>query len=179
MAASTELLNKLFTEYGLTKDDVFISPQYKIIARSGVDKIQAKAGIRIKYDMIYNDDWKVYIKATGVRVFRDEAGRVTSKMVMETYGEATITKTLQGPTKTSAQGQTVVGDPVTINGSVRQNPPYLTAMAEKRAMSRVVLKLAGLYAEGFYGEDEADDFGDTMKKYRKEMRQASEGVRVQ
>ena len=35
---------------------------------------------------------------------------------------------------------------------------YPIAMAEKRAMSRAVLKLAGFYAEGAFGEDEADDF---------------------
>ena len=37
---------------------------------------------------------------------------------------------------------------------------YPVAMAEKRALSRVTLKAAGLYAEGVYGEDEADDFRD-------------------
>jgi len=31
-------------------------------------------------------------------------------------------------------------------------------MAEKRAMSRVVLKLSGFYALGVFGEDESDDF---------------------
>ena len=35
---------------------------------------------------------------------------------------------------------------------------YPIAMAEKRAMSRAVLKLTGFYAEGHFGEDEADDF---------------------
>ena len=33
---------------------------------------------------------------------------------------------------------------------------YPVAMAEKRAMSRAVLKLSGLYALGHYGEDEGD-----------------------
>ena len=37
---------------------------------------------------------------------------------------------------------------------------YPVAMAEKRALSRVVLKAAGFYALGVYGEDEADDFKD-------------------
>lgn len=37
---------------------------------------------------------------------------------------------------------------------------YPVAMAEKRALSRVVLKSAGFYALGVYGEDEADDFKD-------------------
>ena len=35
---------------------------------------------------------------------------------------------------------------------------YPVAMAEKRAMSRAVLKLAGFYELGVFGEDEADDF---------------------
>lgn len=35
---------------------------------------------------------------------------------------------------------------------------YYAEMAEKRAMSRVVLKLMRLYEAGVYGEDEADDF---------------------
>ena len=33
---------------------------------------------------------------------------------------------------------------------------YPVAMAEKRAVSRAVLKLAGLYKEGMYGEDEME-----------------------
>ena len=37
---------------------------------------------------------------------------------------------------------------------------YPVAMAEKRALSRVVLKAAGFYALGVYGEDEAEDFED-------------------
>jgi hypothetical protein len=35
---------------------------------------------------------------------------------------------------------------------------YLVAMAEKRALSRSVLKMAGLYELGVFGEDEAEDF---------------------
>ena len=31
-------------------------------------------------------------------------------------------------------------------------------MAEKRAMSRITLKLTGFYALGAFGEDESDDF---------------------
>ena len=31
-------------------------------------------------------------------------------------------------------------------------------MAEKRAMSRAVLKLAGLYSLGVFGEDESESF---------------------
>jgi hypothetical protein len=40
---------------------------------------------------------------------------------------------------------------------------YYPEMAEKRAMSRIVLKLAGLYEYGVFGEDESDDFKRTAK----------------
>ena len=35
---------------------------------------------------------------------------------------------------------------------------YVVSMAEKRAMSRCVLKLAGFYELGIFSEDESDDF---------------------
>ena len=38
------------------------------------------------------------------------------------------------------------------------NNAYPVAMAEKRAMSRAVLKLTGFYAAGAMGEDESDEF---------------------
>ena len=31
-------------------------------------------------------------------------------------------------------------------------------MAEKRSLSRIVLKLSGMYELGVFGEDESDDF---------------------
>ena len=38
------------------------------------------------------------------------------------------------------------------------NSWYVAEMAEKRAMSRAVLKLTGFYELGVFGEDESDDF---------------------
>jgi hypothetical protein len=38
------------------------------------------------------------------------------------------------------------------------NSWYVVEMAEKRAMSRAVLKMTGLYELGIFGEDEAEDF---------------------
>jgi hypothetical protein len=35
---------------------------------------------------------------------------------------------------------------------------YPVAMAEKRALSRVILKIVGLYKYGVFGEEEADEF---------------------
>jgi hypothetical protein len=37
-------------------------------------------------------------------------------------------------------------------------------MAEKRAMSRCVLKLTGFYEQGVFGEDESEDFKQTKTK---------------
>ena len=37
-------------------------------------------------------------------------------------------------------------------------PNEFMEMAEKRAMSRAVLKLTGFYELGVFGEDEAEDF---------------------
>jgi hypothetical protein len=42
--------------------------------------------------------------------------------------------------------------------NTKQKPPYHSAMAEKRGLSRVVLKAIGAYKYGVFGEDEADDF---------------------
>ena len=38
------------------------------------------------------------------------------------------------------------------------NTWYVMEMSEKRAMSRAVLKLAGFYELGIFGEDESEDF---------------------
>jgi hypothetical protein len=44
------------------------------------------------------------------------------------------------------------------------NTWYVMEMAEKRAMSRAVLKLAGFYAVGHYGEDESESFDRRKNK---------------
>lgn len=41
------------------------------------------------------------------------------------------------------------------------NTWYVMEMAEKRAMSRAVLKLTGFYELGVFGEDESEDFKRT------------------
>ena len=44
--------------------------------------------------------------------------------------------------------------------------PYPVAMAEKRALARVVLKITGAYKFGVFGEDESDDFKQGNKDER-------------
>lgn len=49
---------------------------------------------------------------------------------------------------------------------------YWPEMAEKRARSRIVLTLAGLYELGVFGEDEADAFSDVVKANRQGFNKA-------
>ena len=44
------------------------------------------------------------------------------------------------------------------------NSFYVSEMAEKRAMSRAVLKLAGFYSLGVFGEDESESFKRSNNK---------------
>ena len=50
-------------------------------------------------------------------------------------------------------------------GNCRSN--YVTEMAEKRSLARVVLKISGAYKFGVFGEDESDDFKQESKSERK------------
>ena len=43
------------------------------------------------------------------------------------------------------------------------NTWYVAEMAEKRALSRAVLKLTGFYELGVFGEDESEDFKKVNK----------------
>jgi hypothetical protein len=71
------------------------------------------------------------------------------------------------------QGSRILGDEKKVeaetlasaSAETSQNK-YFAEMAEKRGRSRIVLKLAGLYELGIYGEDEADDFGKIVKEAR-------------
>lgn len=134
----TEKLRELFKKYELTNDDYFKSPQgWTIITRSGIDKIQATANIKIKYETVTVSPKFVVIKALA------EYGTAE----IETYGEADR------------------------DSNCRQT--YPVAMAEKRAMSRAVLKLTGFYSAGVFGEDESDDFKRPKKKVTADHHQIS------
>jgi len=122
-------LNELYKDNLLTKDDVFDSGHYKIITRSGIEKIQYKNNIVVTYEPIRITFDLVVVKATGIM------GTETTLKTIETFGEWNKTHA-----KTKKNGDLV--------------PFYSVALAEKRALSRVVLKLMGLYEYGFKGEDE-------------------------
>lgn len=124
-----EKLAELYKKYQLTKDDIFKHQHYLIITRSGIDKIQAIEGIKIKYEVIKCETNFAVVKA------------VTDKI--ETFGSALKGVNYQ-------DGNT--------------NSWYVMEMAEKRAMSRAVLKLTGFYELGVYSEDESEDFKKPKNK---------------
>ncbi|TGE07735.1 hypothetical protein [Hymenobacter fodinae] len=75
-------LNRLYTEYGLLKEDVHKHQHYTIIRRTGIEKIAAKAGIRLAYKLVKVQPDFAVVKATG------KMGKGTNCVTAETYGSA-------------------------------------------------------------------------------------------
>jgi len=123
-------LVSLYEKYELSKDDIFKHQHFVIITRSGIEKIIGKENITINYDVIKCESNFAVFKANAF---------ITTKpnTIIETFGSA-----LKG------EGYK--------DGNC--NSWYIAEMAEKRAMSRAVLKLTGFYQLGVFGEDESDNF---------------------
>ena len=122
-----EKLKEKYIKYELTQDDVFKHQHYLIITRSGIEKIQAKENINIKYDVVKVEPNFAAVKATAIK----------NSNTLQTFGSA-----LKGTS--FKDGNT--------------NTHYVLEMAEKRALSRAVLKLTGFYELGVFGEDESEEF---------------------
>jgi len=122
-----------FTEfaetYGLTRADFFKAPQgFVVITRTGIEKIQRGLKISVHFEVVPEFS-SVKDNAYCIKA---TAGLETPEGIMpivESFGEAS---------------------PKNCRMS------YPIAMAEKRALSRVVLKMADLYELGIYGEDEVE-----------------------
>jgi len=123
-------LLELYKKYNLEKTDVFKHQHFVIITRQGIEKIQAQEKILIKFDVVKCETNFAVVKATAAINDKD-------KDVIQTFGSAYKGATFK-------EGNT--------------NSWYVMEMAEKRALSRAVLKLTGFYQLGVFGEDESDDF---------------------
>ena len=124
-------LLELYKKYDLTKDDVFKHQHFVIITRTGIDKIQGIEQININYEVIKCEPNFAVVKALADKLSEETILRI------ETFGSALKGENFK-------------------DGNC--NSWYVMEMAEKRAMSRAVLKLTGFYELGVFGEDESDSF---------------------
>jgi len=137
----SDALNRLYKENGLTPEDIHKDSRgFATIKREGIDKIAVRNGITIGYEVINMDIEKgiCVLKAAGTMKGKD--GTVRNIM---SFGEAS-----NGDLNASGKS----GNNLTGGGK-----KFPVAMAEKRAMSRVVLKLTGFYEQGIFGQDEIAD----------------------
>ena len=126
-----EKLKELYKYYELTKDDVYKHQHFVIITRQGIEKIQAKENMAINFEVVKCETNFAVVKAYAKIQFKEDA------QTIETFGSA-----LKGVSFKDGNC----------------NSWYVMEMAEKRALSRAVLKLAGFYELGVFAEDESEDF---------------------
>ena len=138
MSSQKEKFRVLAESHGLVAEDFFKAPQgFWIITRKGVEKIQRGIGCMVHYEVVpeFSDVEKgMYcIKAYGMveyKVANEKTGKLEEQVkTVESYGEAS---------------------PKNCRNS------YPIAMAEKRALARVVLKMADFYELGVHSEDEME-----------------------
>tara|TARA_Y100001938_G_C8040242_1_gene405778 strand:+ start:896 stop:1366 length:471 start_codon:yes stop_codon:yes gene_type:complete len=129
-----ELKNELYTQAGLVREDLYDDPRgFKVIKRNGIEKIQAHYNVSVTFDL--HEDI-VQNEGRMMQFIRVKATGKLGNRTIETYGEASPMNCVN---------------------------KYPIATAEKRALSRAVLKLTGLYKYGFFGQDEIIEEKDENK----------------
>ena len=126
-----DALRRLFKANNLVEEDVYKDKRgFVIITRSGIDKIISKQNISVAYEpVVMEKEWVVMRATASMKTGNKE----TDVRNMMSFGEASDNNLMGGGKK------------------------FPVAMAEKRAMSRVVLKIAGFYEQGVFGQDEMVD----------------------
>jgi hypothetical protein len=124
----------LAEKYDLQATDFWKSPQgFVIISRRGIEKIQNGLNAVVYFDTVPEfsspQDNKFVVKAIG---HIEQEDKSLTKMT-QTFGESSPKNTRGG-----AQA-------------------YPIAMAEKRALSRCILKMSDLYTLNVFGEDEINE----------------------
>lgn len=120
----SEILNELYKNNSLEKEDVFKDSRgFTIITRSGIEKIQAKNKIDIKFKLISWELDNCVVKATAY----------LKTKIIETYASATKENCMQ---------------------------KFRVEIAEKRALSRAVIKIMNL--TNTLGQDEVEHQGKNI-----------------
>ena len=114
-----DMLNALYSKYGLGVADTFTHKHFVLITRTGMEKIVAKSGIGYDMELVSGGSDYAIIKGNF------------------NYQERTVVTFASANESSSTSA-------------------YYAEMAEKRCLSRGVLKILGLYELGFFGDDEFD-----------------------
>ena len=128
MDNTTKTIKELYKKYGLESEDIFPHKHFTIITRQGIEKIEAKA--KIKLDL-------------------------QTEVVSPTYCAMKCTASIEGK-EPVVMYASAINDPKLKMKNCQST--YLLEMSQKRAISRAVLKLCGFYTLGHFGEDEAESF---------------------
>jgi hypothetical protein len=127
MGQPVEEFRKLASAYNMAPHHFHKDKRgFIIVTRQGIDYLQAHLGIVVTFETVL--EWS-----------DPEAGRYVIKAT------GTMARKDGSPHVISSFGET---------SKANNTNPYPVAMCEKRALSRVVLKLVGMYELGAVGEDE-------------------------
>jgi hypothetical protein len=126
--SQAQKFRELAAKYNLTKDDFWKAPQgFVVITRSGVERIQAK--VIETYDINLEACREFTNVEKSCYCVRAEARHKENGQYIVTFGESSPANTKNS---------------------------YPVAMAEKRALARIVLKVSDLYKLNIYSEDEME-----------------------
>jgi len=128
MDNTTKIIKELYEKYGLESEDIFPHKHFTIITRQGIEKIEAKANIKLDLKEIE---------------------------VSPTYCAMRCTASIEGKEPVVMFGS-ALNDPRLKMKNCQST--YLLEMSQKRSISRAVLKLCGFYTLGHFSESESDEF---------------------
>lgn len=149
-----DTVGELYKKYSLQKgSDIYVSEKqkYVIVTRQGIEKIQSIEDICVDYSIVQCSETFSAVKAVAYK--RSDPNRK-----IETFGSALYGDYIDVEKKKSGGGTYMSKE---LKGST--NSYYVLEIAEKRALSRAVLKLTDLYKFGMFGEDESEEFRDKDK----------------
>lgn len=143
-------LEEVIKKYSLVLDDVYLhkNGEWKIITSQGIKKIIAKEGFEVLKALVFcSQDAKTAVVKCSVRRLpvNLSRGMETLSLTYEAFGE--------------------------VNPENNTWHRYPINVAEKRAESRAVLMMTGMYQDKWRGEDEADEMiqGAEILAKRKEQ----------
>lgn len=140
----------LAEQYGLSATDFWKSPQgFVIISRRGIEKIQEGLKVNVSFEVVpeFTDVSNNVFVVKAIGEIRNEVidgERINDK------GQPTLTR-FQRVKRVETYGES---SPKNTRGGAQAYP---VAMAEKRALSRCVLKLSDMYSLNVFSEDEVSE----------------------